>query len=70
MEPNARCSAGHHHWLIDEANGEQSAGRCKHCFARRDFRNWLPGLNFAGKDESRAVGASGSYGGRNSPWRQ
>jgi len=70
METNSECSANHHHWLIDEANGERSAGHCKHCFARRDFRNWLSEFDFIGREESRAVGASVSYGGRSSPWRR
>ena len=31
-----------HHWLIEEANGPTSNGRCKKCGAERTFPNWRP----------------------------
>jgi len=70
MEPTGECAASHHHWLIDEPNGERSAGRCKHCLARRDFRNWLAEIDFVGKEESLVGGASTPYGGRGTLWRR
>ncbi len=29
-----------HHWLIDEATGPTSMGRCRGCGAEKQFRNW------------------------------
>ena len=29
-----------HHWLIEEACGPTSMGRCRDCGAERSFRNW------------------------------
>lgn len=33
-------SAHTHHWLIDEAVGPTSMGRCRGCGAEKTFRNW------------------------------
>lgn len=30
-----------HHWIIEEATGPSSAGVCRHCGARREFRNYV-----------------------------
>ena len=40
-----------HHWFIDPANGPFSWGRCRHCGARRRFRNWLGDTAWAGADD-------------------
>jgi hypothetical protein len=29
-----------HHWIIDEAVGPMSNGRCRNCGAEREFRNF------------------------------
>lgn len=29
-----------HHWMIDEATGPTSTGRCRDCGAEKTFRNW------------------------------
>ena len=29
-----------HHWMIDEASGPTSQGRCRGCGAEKTFRNW------------------------------
>ncbi len=40
-------AGGHvHHWLIDEANGPESEGRCKKCGEVRAFKNWLEATDF------------------------
>jgi hypothetical protein len=64
MNPNDECTASHHHWLIEEAHGERSAGLCKHCHARRSFRNWLADGDFIGRAESRLMHDSASVGQR------
>jgi hypothetical protein len=38
-KPDAAAHA--HHWVIDEANGPLSAGRCKTCGAHKAFKNWI-----------------------------
>jgi len=35
-----RSNAHVHHWLIEEAVGPTSMGRCRGCGAERVFRNW------------------------------
>ena len=40
-----------HHWVIDPANGPFSWGRCRHCGARRRFRNWLDEPTWANADD-------------------
>lgn len=40
LETKPRPIAYHaHHWLIEEAKGPTSAGRCLDCDAVREFRN-------------------------------
>jgi hypothetical protein len=42
-----------HHWVIGEPNGPFSAGFCKRCGVKRDFRNWLAELEFITTDDER-----------------
>ena len=45
--PNPSIEGAHaHHWKIDEAHGQLSAGVCVGCEARRDFRNWIAETDF------------------------
>jgi hypothetical protein len=44
-----------HHWIIDEANGPESAGRCRTCGAEKQFRNWLPEADFVTNEEHRSA---------------
>jgi hypothetical protein len=38
--PAVRHSRGHY-WIIEDATGPVSKGRCKFCGAEKDFRNFL-----------------------------
>jgi hypothetical protein len=42
-----------HHWVIHEANGPLSAGRCKRCGAVKAFKNWLEDSDFITNEEPR-----------------
>jgi len=42
-----------HHWIIEEASGPLSKGRCKTCGASRDFKNWLEDTDFITNEEHR-----------------
>ncbi len=42
-----------HHWLIEEAQGPLSVGRCKRCGATRSFKNWLEDTDFITNEEHR-----------------
>jgi len=42
-----------HHWVIEEANGPNSAGVCKRCGAVRSFKNWLEDADFITGEERR-----------------
>ena len=45
-------TSGHvHHWVIEEANGPLSYGRCKLCGGRKEFRNWLVESDFTTRSE-------------------
>lgn len=44
-----------HHWVIDEANGPRSEGRCKRCGAERAFKNWLEASDFITSEERRRL---------------
>ena len=44
-----------HHWLIEEARGATSTGRCKRCGATRDFKNWLEDTDFITNEEHRSA---------------
>lgn len=35
-----------HHWKITPPDGEFSLGRCVHCGATRQFRNWIPDVSY------------------------
>ena len=42
-----RVAGAHaHHWKIDEAHGQLSAGFCVGCEERREFRNWIAETDF------------------------
>ncbi len=50
--PAPTTSNGHvHHWLIEEANGPLSYGRCKTCGGQKEFRNWLLETDFTTRSE-------------------
>jgi hypothetical protein len=58
METNttntAAAAATHaHHWVIEEASGPFSPGRCKVCGASRAFKNWLADSDFITNEEHR-----------------
>lgn len=42
-----------HHWVIEEASGPVSAGRCKRCGAAKEFKNWLADTDFITNEEHR-----------------
>jgi hypothetical protein len=42
-----------HHWVIEEANGPQSAGVCKVCRQVKSFKNWLAEADFITNEEHR-----------------
>lgn len=46
-----------HHWLIEEARGRVSRGRCRDCGAERDFDNTFAGDRI-GEGDFREVNAS------------
>ena len=39
-----------HHWLIEPANGAESAGVCRRCGQRRQFRNSTEALGWEQSD--------------------
>jgi hypothetical protein len=41
-----------HRWRIDEPQGEVSHGLCRLCGAQREFRNWLPELDYISRREA------------------
>lgn len=45
-----------HHWVIDEANGPLSAGRCNACGAEKAFKNWIGEPTYVTREE-RAIAA-------------
>lgn len=42
-----------HHWVIEEASGPLSNGRCKRCGATKAFKNWLEDTDFITNEEHR-----------------
>lgn len=55
-ELTAPSPAGHaHHWIIEEASGPLSSGRCKICGSSKLFRNWLAEGDFLTNEEHRSV---------------
>ncbi len=53
LEITPRSEEHAHHWLIDEADGPLSRGRCKRCGAVREFKNWLEDTDFITNEEHR-----------------
>ena len=52
----ARPAADHvHRWQIEEPNGPTSAGICKACGARKEFKNWLADSDFITNEEHRSA---------------
>ncbi|HMO52907.1 MAG TPA: hypothetical protein PJ994_00220 [Tepidiformaceae bacterium] len=49
----AQAPAHAHHWVIEEASGPLSAGRCKKCGATKNFKNWLEDSDFITNEEHR-----------------
>jgi hypothetical protein len=44
-----------HHWKIEEPNGQQSRGVCKHCGMEKVFKNWLSDGDFITNEEHRSA---------------
>ncbi|MEP6871749.1 MAG: hypothetical protein ABI939_07850 [Anaerolineaceae bacterium] len=44
-----------HHWMIEEASGPLSGGRCKSCGAKKAFKNWLADSDFITNEEHRSA---------------
>lgn len=44
-----------HHWKIEEPDGMISVGICKHCGAKREFKNWLRDGDFITNEEHRSA---------------
>ncbi len=44
-----------HHWIIEEANGPTSEGRCTNCGAEKTFRNWLEELGALSNKETSII---------------
>lgn len=44
-----------HHWVIEEAAGPLSGGRCKTCGEARAFKNWLADGDFITNEEHRTA---------------
>ncbi len=54
LEIKVQTPADHaHHWVIDEAQGPMSPGRCKKCGATKAFKNWLSETDFITNEEHR-----------------
>lgn len=49
----AQPQAHAHHWIIEEASGPFSPGRCKKCGATKNFKNWLEDSDFITNEEHR-----------------
>ncbi len=45
IEQQPATAACHHFWVIEEANGPSSYGRCKFCGERKKFLNAFPTFN-------------------------
>lgn len=59
METNeltTQAPASHaHHWIIEEASGPLSNGRCRSCGAGKTFKNWLADSDFTTNEEHRTA---------------
>ena len=54
LELTREAPAPHaHHWVIEEASGPLSGGRCKTCGAIKEFKNWLADGDFITNEEHR-----------------
>lgn len=58
METKELVTPHVHHWVIEEANGPLSSGRCKRCGASREFKNWLEDSDFITNEEHRQAVAA------------
>ena len=54
-EVKKRTPAHAHHWVIEEAAGPLSAGRCNNCGAAKAFKNWLADGDFITNEEHRTA---------------
>ena len=51
-----KSESGAHFWVIEEANGESSKGKCKYCDGEQEFLNSIPARympSVAGKGASK-----------------
>lgn len=53
LELKREAPAHAHHWIIEEASGPLSGGRCKSCGAVKNFKNWLSDGDFITNEEHR-----------------
>ena len=53
MPTTTQAPAHAHHWIIEEASGPLSGGRCKSCGASKAFKNWLADGDFITNEEHR-----------------
>lgn len=53
LELTKEAPAHAHHWVIEEAAGPLSGGRCKTCGAVKTFKNWLADSDFITNEEHR-----------------
>lgn len=54
-EMTTQAQAHAHHWIIEEASGPLSGGRCKTCGANKAFKNWLADGDFITNEEHRTA---------------
>lgn len=52
-----------HYWVIDNAEGAESAGRCKHCGEERCFANSLESDSWTAPREDNSLGSVWGHGG-------
>ena len=53
--PKAEAGQHLHRWRIEEPNGPISTGVCKVCGATKEFKNWLPDMDFITNEEHRVA---------------
>ena len=53
LELTTQAPTHAHHWVIEEASGPLSSGRCKRCGAVKAFKNWLEDSDFITNEEHR-----------------
>ena len=55
--PESHPAVDHpHSWTIEEPRGPTSTGACKICGTTRQFKNWLPDMDFITNEEHRTSG--------------